>query len=221
MAAVLAGGGAALGATDAVILDGRAKVPDLWRVFDVFTKNGIERMALPKDRTVYIYGEVGSETLAAARQISVLGKTAEPIYVVINSPGGSVFHGAAVIEAMESARGPVHTICVSFCASMAAFIFEYGDERMMFNRSMLMFHPASTSLGSGELDKMVSQLTAIQKYIRRIEEHVAMRVGISFDDYKYKSGVEIWLDSASAIEKKFADKVVYVDLPEDKLYSEM
>ena len=172
-----------------------------------------KRISLPKNRTVIIEGQIGEETLLAAEQIAKLGKTPEPIYIVINSPGGSVFAGATVIEAIEAAKGPVNTICVQMCASMAAFIFEHGDERMMFSRSMLMFHPASAGL-QGELDKMVSYLTAVQNFVRRIEKYVADRVGISLAQYKAMAAKELWLDSDAAIRGRFADKIVFADLPE-------
>ena len=171
------------------------------------------RIALPKGRTVFIQGEIGDETLVVAEQIAALGKTSEPIFIVINSPGGSVFAGSAVIEAMEAARGPVNTICVQVCASMAAFIFEHGDERMMFSRSMLMFHPASAST-QGEVDKMVSYLTAVQRFVRRIETYVSKRVGVTLTEYKAMAAKELWLDSELALKKKFADKVVFADIPE-------
>lgn len=178
-------------------------------------RSPIERLSIPMDRTVFLLGPIGGKgTLNAAKQITILGRTKDPLYVVINSGGGSVFDGAAVIEAMDAAQGPVHTVCISFCASMGAMIFEHGDQRMVFNRSILMFHPASSGM-EGELDRMISQLLAVQRFIKKMEVEVATRAGLSFDQYKALAAKELWLESDSAISQHFADKIVFIDLPDD------
>lgn len=178
----------------------------------------VQRLTPPESRTVYLTGPVAENSNEIARKIAVLGRTAEPIYLVINSPGGLVHQGAMIIDAMEASLGPVHTICTQFCASMAAMIFEHGSERIMMNRSILMFHPASGG-SRGEVDKMVSMLSSIQRFMARMEEHVAKRVGLTMADYKLQSGQEIWLDTQDAISRKFADKMVFIDLPDDKMFS--
>ena len=184
-----------------------------------FSRTPLKRVLLPEDRTVYLYGSVGERTLSVAQQITRLGRSRDPIYLVINSPGGSVLHGATVINAMKAAQGTVITVCTQMCASMAAMIFEYGDERWMMDQSLLMFHPAS-SMMEGELDKMVSRLSAIQRFIRRIEEHIALRAGLTIDQYKLRAAEEIWLNSEEARAQRFADKTAFIDLPSDRTFAD-
>src|SRR5260370_36018410 len=46
----------------------------------------------------------------------------KPITMYINSPGGSITAGLAVLDTMDFIKSPVHTVCVGQCASMAAVI---------------------------------------------------------------------------------------------------
>src|SRR5258706_433270 len=89
---------------------------------------------LTGDRQVYIYGVIDeTNSPQIAQQILTLGKDAKPMTLVINSPGGSVIDGAEIISAIEAAKGPVNTLCVQICASMAAMIHQYGAQRLMLD----------------------------------------------------------------------------------------
>jgi len=179
----------------------------------------LERFTPPEDRTVYLFGEVGPETNEVARQIAKLGRTKDPIYLIINSPGGSIMHGAQILAAIEASRGPITTVCVNVCASMAAMIFEYGKERWMMNKSILMFHAASTA-ERGELPKMISRLLSFQRMWSKIERVVASRLGVSYEQYELLALQELWIDSEDALQNKVADKVVFVDLPDEMAFVE-
>ncbi len=173
----------------------------------------VTKLDLPKDRTVLIYGEINQNNEQTVQDILALGKSSEPMYIVLKSPGGSVLDGAMIISAIEAATGPVYTICDTLCASMAALIFEHGTGRYMVDRSFVMFHPASGG-AQGEVDKMVSRMTTIQKFIGKMEAYVAQRANITFERYKQLSGVELWIDSEDAVSSGFADALVSYSYPQ-------
>ena len=162
------------------------------------------------NRVVYIYGEINEASAPlVAEQILKFSESSEPMYIFIDSPGGSVISGAAIISAMEAAKGPVNTVCIQLCASMAAMIHQYGTNRLMLNRAFLMFHPASGGV-EGEVDKAFSRLSTMRRFIGKMEENVASRSKISYEEYKRKSGVELWIDSEDAYndsEKLFNNSV--------------
>jgi len=177
-------------------------------------KKRVFNVTLPADRTVSLVGEVNElNANVVSSQILQLGKTKEPIFLVINSPGGSVLDGALIISAIEAAQGPVYTVCASLCASMAAMIFEYGSERLVVDRSYLMFHPAFGGL-QGEVDKMKSRIDSIQRFIGKMEAYVATRSNITHDRYKQLSSVELWVDGEDAVNSGFADRLVSVTMPD-------
>lgn len=183
------------------------------------TKN-VLHIDVPKNRTVFILGEIAENSADIVKQLNKLTQTQEPIYIVLNSPGGSVLDGAMIISALEAAKGPVYTVCQQLCASMAALIFEYGSQRYIVDRSFVMFHPAAGGT-QGEVDKMVSRLGSIQQYIGRMEAYVAKRANISYDEYKKLSGNELWLDSENAVNTGFADRIVSANFPENTINTQV
>ena len=179
---------------------------------------GTKRVSVlsPKaDRTVYLVGEVGSNAFTIADQITRLGQESkEPIYLVEVSPGGSVLAGGQIIAAMESSPAPVYTICHILCASMAAMIFEYGTQRYVGDRTFLMFHPAAGS-AEGELDKMISRMVSMQRYIGKMEAYAGTKANLTFEQYKAKASVENWIDGEDAVNSGFADHIATVYLPKN------
>lgn len=170
----------------------------------------LKELNLDDSRQVYVYGVIDESTApAVAQQILELGKDPSPINVLINSPGGSVLDGAEIISAMQAAKGPVNTVCVQICASMAAMIHSYGTKRLVIDRSLLMFHPATGGV-EGEVDKMYSRLGSLKEYIGDMELNASSRAGMSYEDYKAHSGIEMWLSARNAIKNGFADDVVFV-----------
>jgi ATP-dependent Clp protease protease subunit len=169
------------------------------------------QLTVPDSRLVRIDGVIQDMGDTVAR-ILTLGQTVEPLYIELNSPGGDVLEGAMILSAIEAAHGPVYTICNKLCASMAAIIFEHGTYRYAVDRSFVMFHPASGG-SQGELDKMVSRLKSVQRFVGKMEAYIAKRAGITFEQYKSLSGVELWLDAEDAVNAVFADKIVSVILP--------
>lgn len=173
------------------------------------------------NREVYVTGVIDEgNSPSIAKQILAYGKSEEPMTIIINSPGGSVFDGAEIISAIEAAKGPVNTLCVQLCASMAAMIHQYGTKRLMLNRAVLMFHPAAGGL-MGTIDQMNSRLTLFKSFIGKMEQNVANRSHQSFESYKQKSVVELWLDAEDSVSGGYADAVVLVRGKDaGKLYQE-
>lgn len=174
------------------------------------TKLVLKELNLSSNRQVFISGVIDeTNSPALTKELLELGKTAEPITIVINSPGGSVFDGAAIISAIEAAKGPVNTLCVQLCASMAAMIHSYGTQRLMLNRSVLMFHPASGGV-QGTVDQMHSRLALITSFMTKMEQNVSSRSHTTLEKYKARSRVELWLDAEDSVQQGFADQIVFV-----------
>jgi ATP-dependent protease ClpP protease subunit len=65
------------------------------------------------------------------------------VYLVLNSPGGSVIDGTRLMNFIKYSGKNVVTICDNLCASMAFQIFQVGKTRYMTDKAILMAHPAS------------------------------------------------------------------------------
>lgn len=66
-----------------------------------------------------------------------------PIKLIINSPGGSVYDGMAVIDAIETSLTPIHTYVYGHAMSMAFAIASCGHYRYASKRATFMYHEMS------------------------------------------------------------------------------
>jgi len=96
----------------------------------------------------------------------------EPIYLYINSPGGSVICGVAVSDAMNHCLASVSTICVGIAASMASFVLTSGEpgRRIGLPHSRVMIHqPQSGSKGqSSEITNECEEILRIRREVARL-----------------------------------------------------
>lgn len=158
------------------------------------------------DRAVVIVDVIDDQTLSVIDEIKKLDN-GEPIYVVINSPGGFVEAGLQIVEALQAAKSPIITICVEGCYSMAAVIFETGDQRIMLPEAKLMFHCLwyGGNANAYEHHKYSHEALVIEKQLEKI---VTDRVGMDPEAYEQLMQGELWLDASSAVGTRFADAVV-------------
>lgn len=164
-------------------------------------------------RTLTIYGPIGAGVASVAEDIKDLGqKSKEPIFLLLNSPGGSVLDGALVISAIEASPAPVYTVCLQLCASMAAMIHQYGHKRMMVDRSILMFHDAAGGV-QGYMHHMVSRINQMHNYVHKMDSYVSKRAGIDFERYLQEANRELWLDAEDATKLRLNDQIVSVIIP--------
>jgi len=101
-------------------------------------------LKLDKERTILISGPIGNGILAQANQVYSLALASpKPIYLVLNSPGGSVYVGLQMLSAMRAARARgVEFRCLTtlMSASMAFQILAYCDKRYALEHTLLLWH---------------------------------------------------------------------------------
>ncbi len=175
------------------------------------SKKTIKQLDLTDKKVLTLYGVVGDESYALAKAITDLGRSGEPIYLLINSPGGSVLDGALIVSAIEGSRVPVYTICEQLCASMLFIIHQYGTKRLMVDRAILMAHPAAGGV-EGTLQQMQSRLGTISRYVDKFDAQIAKRAGLTLDQFKPMTVSEMWIDAEDATARKFNDEIVNVRL---------
>ena len=108
------------------------------RAYDIYSR-------LLKDRIVFVSGEIGDE-MANAIVAQLLFLQAEDatkeISMYINSPGGSVTAGLAILDTMRMVMCPVATYCVGQAASMGAILLSAGEKgkRHALPNARIMIH---------------------------------------------------------------------------------
>lgn len=108
------------------------------RAYDIYSR-------LLKDRIVFVGGEIGDE-MANSIVAQLLFLQAEnperEISMYINSPGGSVTAGLAILDTMKMVKCPVATYCVGQAASMGAILLASGERgrRHALPNARVMIH---------------------------------------------------------------------------------
>lgn len=174
-------------------------------------------------RILLLTGEVtnelsplGASGPLVADKIRLLDDGHTPIYLLINSPGGSVTAGAEIISAMKASKSPVYTICTELCASMAFMIHQYGKERYMMEYSIIMSQQAAASI-QGEVERMHSRLHALEVLTGLLTTPIAARAGITVERYRELVSNELWMSANDATSRGFNDAIVQLKI-NDALY---
>lgn len=102
---------------------------------------------LLKDRVILISGEIVEDTSTIiCSQLLYLEQQdpVKPIYLYINSPGGSVISGLAIYDTMNFITCPVYTIAMGEACSMGSFLLTAGDKRFALKNTTLMYHSVAS-----------------------------------------------------------------------------
>jgi ATP-dependent Clp protease, protease subunit len=123
-----------------------------------------------------------------------------PVRVFINSPGGNVEEGQAVIDTMLTLPRPVWTINIGSAYSMGLSIFLAGDRRFAYPSAAFMAHDASYGTG----DEKLAEHEAFTKFAKQMRsrdaDFFASRTAMSRKWWlnKFKQA-DYWFDSAEAM----------------------
>ena len=108
------------------------------RAYDIYSR-------LLKDRIVFVGGEIDDDMANAivAQLLFLQAQDAEKeVSMYINSPGGSVTAGLAILDTMKMVKCPVATYCVGQAASMGAILLASGEKgrRYALPHARIMVH---------------------------------------------------------------------------------
>ena len=141
----------------------------------------------------------------------------KPIYLYINSPGGSVCDGYGLIDVIQSSITPVYTINQALCASMGFLIFLAGHKRYSILRSEFLMHDGSTA-GWDSTAKMKDRMDFETKQLEQMtKEYIMSRTAIDNDLYDAKYRVEWYMLPNEAKQHGIVDYIVGVDCTIDEI----
>jgi ATP-dependent Clp endopeptidase proteolytic subunit ClpP len=132
------------------------------------------------------------------------------IEIEINTPGGSVFEGQRIYNALRemSARGVEITATVNgLAASMGSVILMAGDKRRMTAGSRVMIHEAST-IAAGDARALKQQADLLESISAEIAGIYAERTGMDEDEIRKMMMAETWMTADEAKANGFVDVVL-------------
>ncbi len=134
----------------------------------------------------------------------------KPIYLYINSPGGSVTAGMAIYDTMQYIKSEVVTICVGLAASMGAFLLNAGakGKRLALPHSRIMIHQPSGGVGRSQATDIEIEAVRIVQVRKDLNELMAMHSGQSLEKIEKDSDRDFFMSAAQAKEYGLIDRVI-------------
>jgi ATP-dependent Clp endopeptidase proteolytic subunit ClpP len=156
---------------------------------------------------VYIMDEIGYWGVTANDFIKELtALDASSINVHINSPGGEVFDGVAIYNALRMHSAKVTCVVNGLAASAASFIAQAGDEVVVLKGSTMMIHDAS-AFAWGNAQEMRDTADILDKISNNIADIYATRAGGTLESWRAIMKDEMWYTADEAVEAGLADEV--------------
>jgi len=165
---------------------------------------------LLRDRNIFLYEGVEDESvLKLIKEIKALDSiNHKPIYFWINSGGGSVSAGFALINVMRSVKSKIITIINSEVASMGSQISINGDKRWIVSNGVAMFHDMSGGIHGDYSLKVKDRAIFIEKYYQLLENNTRSRTKLTEREIKKARTGELWLFAKECLEKGIVDKII-------------
>ena len=164
---------------------------------------------------VDIYGEIGgawwNDGVTAVDFIEQLrGITDGDIDLHINSPGGDVYDGIAIYQALLDHQATVNVQIDALAASAASFIAQAGDTITMGANAEMMIHDA-LGLCIGNAADMTEFAEMLSKASDNIASIYSARAGNgNVPKWRQRMTDETWYSANEAVEVGLADKVMKV-----------
>jgi len=168
----------------------------------------------------YLYGDIGgyegisADTFRAA--IDGLGEF-RSLTMYVNSPGGSVFDGKAIVAQLERVmqRARVTAVVDGLAASAASFIAVSCHEVVMHASAKMMVHlPYAMAAGNAsDLRKMADLLDSESESLVAIYQK---KTGKKADELRTMLENETWMTAEEAVSAKFADRIAGATKPKNE-----
>ncbi|MDE6774408.1 MAG: ATP-dependent Clp protease proteolytic subunit [Treponemataceae bacterium] len=173
-----------------------------------------------KTRQIILSGEISQENAEKTiKQLLLLEADGDkPIYIYIDSPGGSIDDGFGIFDMIRFVNAPVYTVGTGLIASMGALILlAVPKERRLGlpNSHYLIHQPLIGGAYRGVATDLEIQAEEIAKSKAKIVEIIAAETGKSKEQVVQDTDRDFWLTADEAVEYGLISKVIArrADLP--------
>ena len=175
------------------------------RAYDIYSR-------LLKENIIFLGGAIDDDVANIIIAQLLFLQSEDPkkdIKIYINSPGGHVSAGLAIIDTMNHIKNDVSTVCVGMAASMGAVILASGakGKRYSLPNSEIMIHQP---LGGAQGQATDFQITAKQilKLKEKLNKMMAERTGKTFAEIEKDADRDYYMSADEAKKYGIVDKVL-------------
>jgi ATP-dependent Clp protease protease subunit len=175
------------------------------RAFDIYSR-------LLNERIVFLGTPITEDiaNLIVAQLIHLESEDPDKdISIYVNSPGGSVYAGLAVYDAMQFIKPDIQTICVGVAMSMGALLLAGGakEKRMALPNSKILIHQVSGGF-SGQATDIEIHAKEIIDVRQRLDEIIAKHTGQPLDKVAKDTERDYFMSAEEAKEYNLVDRVI-------------
>ena len=178
------------------------------RSYDIFSR-------LLKARIIYLGEDVNPTTSSLIVAQMLFLESEDPdkeIYFYINSPGGSITDGMAIVDTLNYIKCPVETVCVGLAASMGAVLLTAGEKgkRFAMPNSEIMIH--QPLIGGGGLQGQATEIKIHADHLVRTREKLnkflSERTGKPLDVIEKDTERDNYMTAEEALEYGLIDGIM-------------
>lgn len=167
---------------------------------------------LLKERIIWLGSEVAEDNanqICAQMMLLAAQDPEKPIFLYINSPGGSVTAGMAIYDTMQYIQPEVVTVALGMAASMGQLLLTAGTpgKRYATPHARILMHQPSGGVGGTASDIRINANLILQMK-QELSEINAQRTGKSVEKIREDSERDHWFTAQEALEYGFIDHVI-------------
>ena len=178
------------------------------RSYDIFSR-------LLKDRIIFMGEDVNptSASLVIAQLLFLESEDPDKeIFLYINSPGGSITDGMAIVDTMNYIKCPVSTICVGMAASMGAVLLACGEKGKRFalpNAEILIHQPLIGGNGiSGQATEIKIHADHMVRTREKLNKILSDRTGQSLETIEKDTERDNYMTADEALKYGLIDGIM-------------
>ena len=174
------------------------------RSYDIFSR-------LLKDRIIFLSGEINDSiaNTVISELLYLDSISHDDIELYINSPGGSITSGMAIMDTMNYIQSDVSTICVGMAASMAAFLLSCGAKNKRFilpNAEVMIHQPLGGATGQATEIKIAAE--RILKIKAKLNMILARNTNQTLEKIEQDTERDYYLSADEALKYGLIDKII-------------
>jgi len=177
------------------------------RIYDIYS-------LLLKDRIVFLGTPITDQVanLIVAQLLYLNHEDPErDIKMYINSPGGSVYAGFAIFDAMQLISAPIETTAIGLTASFGTILLAAGTKGKRFalpNATIHMHQPLVSGSMGGQASDIAIQAKELLRQRERLYNILMDRTGKTREEIERDADRDFFLDAQSAAEYGLVDAVL-------------